>query len=295
MSEDDSLGTVCGINRRTYVLIIALGFLLYGVYNALYFVIYSYVFMFKLTPTHCSGPGCTDVMTCAASREASYHVRLSIMAIGSLVFGIHAVNAVYNKYASDMFNFACWLLAVGIVYFVVGLLDGSYMVLCGNVYSYNVIMETVLWPITGLPLNSGIKYEIRQLTSYPVGYVNALCFHNIAFWYGVWTFVRVSFFGFCAFQAFVLAQRFHYGMAGMGATFSIEGWRKRLMMRYEINEVVYNTFDMAGATGMDVGWTEDEFKLQRPLRQPHWYRGMMPAAAARAYDGFRDDRRNVLL
>merc|ERR1719482_518438 len=139
------------------------------------------------------------------------------------------------------------------------------------------------------------------MKEYPSGYVNQLAHHNIFTWYVLLYVFRIFLFLLLSYQAFVLAQRFHYGLAGMGINFSIEGWRKRLMLRYEINEVAYNTFDMACATGMDVGWTADEYILQRPLRQPHWYRGgmaggmMMPAGAAQAYDGFRDDRRNVLL
>jgi len=294
MSDEDTLGTVFFIPRRIFVLLIACGFLAYGIYSALYFIIYGYVHMATLTPTHCSGPGCNDVMSCDGTRDATYHLRICVVGIGALVFGITGVNAIQNKYASDLFNFS-WALAVcAIVYLSVMLLDLAYEATCGNNYSYNTIAETILWPIPG-PVNNAIKYEIRQLNVYPSGYVNALSFHNVALMHVGFSLVRVVFFAFAAYQSFVLAQRFHYGVAGMGANFSIEGWRKRLMARYEVNEVAYNTFSMACATGMDVGWTDDEFQLNKPLRKPHWYRGMMPGASAQAYDGFRDDRRNVLL
>lgn len=294
MSDEDTLGTVFFMPRRVFVQLIALGFLVYGALSAFYFTIFAYVNMAKLTPNHCSGPHCNDTLTCAGTEEASYHFRVAVMSIGSLYFGISGVNAVQNKYASDLFNFAWAMVAFAAVYFIVMCMDGSYLALCGNHYSYNTISEAVLWPIRG-PVNNGIKYEIRQLNKYPADYVNTLCFHNVYMMFACFYMARVIFFLFAAYQSFVLSQRFHYGLAGMGANFSIEGWRKRLMMRYEINEVAYNTFDMALANGMDVGYAEDEFNLNKPLRKPHWYRGMMPGAQAQAYDGFSDDRRNVLL
>lgn len=294
MSDEDTLGNTCFIPRRIFVLLIAIGFLVYGVYNALYFITFAMVHMTKMTPTHCSGPGCDANLTCDGTRDATYHLRLAVMAIGSVYFGITGVNAIQNKYASDLYQCACAMVVAAVVYFSVMLLDGAYLVLCGNQYSYNTIAEAVLWPVPG-PVHRGTKFEIRQLNSYPKSYVDALCFNNVALTFAAFSMVRVLFFLFAAYQTFVLSQRFHYGLAGMGANFSIEGWRKRLMMRYEINEAAYNTFDMAGATGMDLGWQEDEFNLQRPLRKPHWYRGMMPGGAAKAYDGFSDNRSNVLL
>jgi hypothetical protein len=202
---------------------------------------------------------------------------------------------VFNKYAEEMLQFTWWLIFVAFVFFSVWVMDGVYMAMCGNQYSYNVIMETILWPVYGWPVSEGIKYEIRTLDSYPRRYVDTLSYHSVWKMFSIFAFIRVIFFLFFAFQAFILAQRFHYGLAGMGANFSIESWRKRLMLRGELDEVAYNTFDMAWATGMDAGWTEDEFMLRKPLRRPHWYRGNAPAAAAFAYDGFQDDRRNVLL
>lgn len=287
MSDEDMLGTVFFMPRRVFIQLIAMGFLVYGALSAFYFIIFGFVNMSKLTPNHCSGPHCNDTLTCAGTEEASYHFRVAVMSIGSLYFGISGVNAIQNKYASDLFNFAWWLVAAAAVYFLVMLMDGGYLMLCGNHYAYNTISEAVLWPIRG-PVNNGIKYEIRQLNKWPAEYVNALCFHNVYIMFVCFYMARIIFFVFAAYQTFELSQRFHYGLAGMGANFSIEGWRKGLMMRYEINEVAYNTMAMAGATGEDMGWTKDEFQLNK-------YRGMMPGAQAQAYDGFKDDRRNVLL
>lgn len=279
-------------------MVLAVFFLMYGIFNGIYFVLVAYVEMFRMTPSGCSGPGCNgNNLTCAATQESSYHLRVAVMTIGSLIFGVLGINSVYNKYAIDMFQFSCWVLCVAALYLTVGLLDGAYLLICDKHYSYNLVQQTVLSSIFGfMPFNRGIQYEIKQLDTYPRGYVDTVCYHNVAAWFAIMTLFKVGFFAYAAFQAFILAQRFHYGMAGMGATFSIGGWQERLKARYDIDDVGYNTFGMACATAMDVGWEEGEYQLQRPLRQPQMYRGaMMPGAAATAYNGFQDDRRNVLL
>lgn len=319
MSDDEDLGEICAglVYRRTWVFLLSLGFFLYGFYNSLYFLLVSYMFTFKMEPSSCYGPGCDAMLTCDGNREASYHFRVCVMTIGSLVFGVIGMNACYNKFAVEMFQFACWLVVVAVMSFTVWAMDEVYQTVCNDHYSYNLIMEMVLWPIAGLPLGKRIQYEIRQLKTYPAQYVDSLCFHNIGLWFGIITALRVLWWMFQAYQAFMLSQRFYYGKAGMGATFSLESWQQRLKLRYEVNELGYNTFDMAMNTGMDLGWTEDEFKLQRPLRPQHLYRGArpgmmgpgmmpgmmpgggisvsVPASVGMAYDGFQDDRRNVLL
>lgn len=298
MSDEETLGDTCGIKRKIWVLIVAICFLMYGIYNCLYFLIAAYVSMFTLQSSRCHGAGCSDaVIGCAATQEASYHFRVCVMSIGSLVFGVIAINSIYNKYPGDMFKFMAWLVFSAFVYATAGIMDAGYLVLCRDHYSYNTVAETLLWPIKGLPVTAGIKYEVRQLDVYSATYINNLCYGSVGFWFAVLTVAKVTFFMYAAYEAWCLAQRFHFGEAGLGATFSIEGWRKRLAMRYEVNEVGYNTMDMAWATAMDAGWTEDEFKLQRPLRQSPYsgFPGYMPYAASHAYDGIVDDRRNVLL
>lgn len=293
MSDEELLGKACGIQRTTYVLVIAILFLSYGLYNLLYYALFVFISATSLTPNHCSGSRCNDLLTCDATKESSYHLRIAVIGIGSVVFGIKGVNAILNKYGSDLFQFAGWCVAAAVVYFAVMCLDGAYLVLCGNHYSYNTVVESLLWPVPDLPVKTGVKYEIRTLDTYPKTYVDTLCLSNAGMLFALWTSVRILVFLHAAYQAALLSERFHYGSAGMGATFSIEGWRKRLEMRNEGQEVAYNTFAMAKSTGMDLGWTEDEYKINRP--KGYFYRGMQPGAAARAYDGFADDRRNVLL
>lgn len=296
LANDQQWGRYCCLHRRWYILLSTVLFSLYGLYNFCYYVFQSYYKMFSMSPSACHGPGCDDVFTCDGTREASYHFRLSVMTIGSLVFGIVGIWAVIQRYANEMFAFAWFVLVAAGVYMATLIFEVAYMGMCGAHYSYNLVQEAAMWrwPFWNFPVSEGIKWQLKEMKDYPSKYVNQLCHSNLAIWFVLGYVFRIALFLFIAYQSFVLAQRFHYGLAGMGANFSIEGWRKRLMARYELNEVAYNTFDMAWATGMDMGWTEDEFHLQRPLRQP-WYRGMVPGATARAYDGFRDDRRNVLL
>lgn len=310
-SDDDDLDDEYCVYRRTWIGLIAVGFFLYGAWNCFYFILEMYIGMATMHQS-CTGAGCDQVMSCDATREASYHFRVCTMSIGSLVFGVIGINSVYNKYSVDMFQFAVWLLVVAAVTVGVLVMDIVYQSMCDDHYSYNLVLEMVLsgfWP-----WGRAVKYEVRQLKIYPAEYVDSLAMHHIGRWNAAACVVKVSCLLFAAFQAFCLAQRFHYGLAGMGATYSIADWQDRLNTKYEVKDVAYNTFNMAVATGMDLGWDEDEFKLQRPLRENRvssMYRygnpGMMPGgmpgmpgmgmmpAQAQAYDGFRDDRRNVLL
>lgn len=298
MSDEAHLGTTCFIPKRTYALLIAIGFTLYGVFNGLYFIVFFYKMQGKMTPTHCSGSRCSDLMTCDATLESTYHVRLIVLTLGSLVFGISGINAIHNKYGPDMFNFGCWLVFVVALLGATLFFDFSYLTVCSKHLSYNVIQEAVMWPIPNLPVHNGIKYEVGQMNSYPSAYVNALSNHNVFGLYAIWTLLKMAFFSHAAWMAFKLAERFHYGVAGMGANFSIEGWRQRLMMREEINTVAANTFGMALETCGDVDWREDEYLFSRQNKHKRYaYFGSLPdnIKDPGAYDGFKDDRRNVLL
>lgn len=297
MSDEDVLGTVCYIPSRVYVQILALGFALYGGLMCLYCIIFFYDIEGKLTPTHCSGPTCAEVMTCNATRQASYEIYQWIFIVGSAVCGFHGVNATMNRYPENTFNFACWLVAVIALVAFITLMDFIYVVTC-DALSYNVISQVILWWTPNLLVNEGVKYEIKQLNAYPRNYVNALAGLRVFPVYLFIQFVKILLCIHGAWVTFMLAEKFQYGIAGMGANFSIEGWRKRLRAKEEFTEVVNNTLDMAHLTALHgPDWDKDDFELRRPLREKrmHWYRGFVPGVAARAYDGFRDDRRNVLL
>lgn len=309
MSDEEDLGDdwdTCYIPRRFWILFIVLGTFLYGIYNVWYFALASYMAMFNGSgKTDCYGPGCDATFTCAGTLETSYHFRWCLLGLGSLVFSILALDSLYNKYAVEMFQFSGFLFFSAVVHMITCAMDFSYIYLCNDHYSYNVIIEMVLWPLGGLPFGYAVQHEVRQLDRYPIRYIDKLCFHQVQIYYLVWTGIKILFCCYATYEAFILGLRFHYGEAGMGATFRISGWSERLKMKYEMRDVAYNTFGMAMATGMDLGWTEDEYKLQRPLRPPTWFRpgvpgGMMPGvsmpvSAATAYDGFQDNRRNVLL
>jgi|Transcript_55805 hypothetical protein len=295
MSDEDVLGTVCYIPSRVYVGLLALGFTLYGCYQSFYYILFFYAIEGKMTPNHCSGSACEEVFSCRASLNASNEVYKVILVVGSLVCGFNGINAMMNRYPSDTYNFGCWLVAVVALCAFVTMWDFLYAAACGG-FSYNVISQVILWNIPHLLVNEGVKYEVRQLNAYPRAYINALAGMRVFPVYLFLQLVKILFFVHGAWVTFLLAQRYQYGIAGMGATFSIEGWRKRLQARDEITEVVQNTWDMAKLSAMDLEWDREDLDLRRPLRQGrHWYRGFVPGAAARAYDGFRDDRRNVLL
>jgi hypothetical protein len=223
------------------------------------------------------------------------------MTIGSLYFGHLGLLACFEKYAIEMFQFSCWLLTISVVHATVFALDAVYFYACDRHYSYNVVQEAIMWPYRGLPFGYLVQYEVSQMTSYDSGYINSLTGYKVGLIHAIWLCVVAAFWLYAAYEAFILSMRFHYGLAGLGTTFSIATWKENLEMRYSFKDDGYGTLGAAFNTGMDLEWDEDEYYLQRPLRQHWWRSGFMPGRAAMpasistSYDGFRDDRRNVLL
>jgi len=237
-------------------------------------------------------------MSCDATRSASWHFRVCIMILGSLVFGIKGANALINKYGAGMYTFGTWMAALAALYLFVLVADYMYIGLCNESYSYNVIAEALLWPIAQWPVSDGHKYQVRRLNSYPAKYIHALVGLEVQLVYLGVTLFKIAVLLFGAWDAFFLANIFQYGQIGLGSNYSIDEWRKRLLMRDELDQVSRNTLDMALMTAMDVDWDRDEFQLRRPLRggmARHWYRGVTQGQTAKAYDGFSDNRQNVLL
>lgn len=287
---------------RARLTIYAVFFTLYGCLNLLYYTVFSLERMGNITPSHCSGHRCNDVLSCDATRKSSWHFRVCIMILGSFVFGIKGINALYNKYGTGLYTFAFWLIACAGMYLFVFAADFLYGGLCGEAqgfaYSYNVITEGLLWPISNFPVTNGHKYQVAKLNSYPANYINALVGLEVQWVYIAATILKIGLLIFGAYEAFTLAESFQYGAIGLGANYSINEWRKRLLVRQELDQVTRNSLDMAFMTAMDVDWDRDEFQLRRPLRggmARHWYRGVMQGQSAKAYDGFSDNRQNVLL
>jgi hypothetical protein len=221
------------------------------------------------------------------------------MVLGSAFFGSRAIHALMNKYALETHHFGCWLAALAVMYTFVLLADGFYYYDCCSNYSYNVIAEAALWSIpSSLPVNKGVKYELQRMKAYPAEYIDKLASLNVGGFYFILIVFKIVFLCHASWTALRLADRFHFGVFGLGANYSIQGWQQRLKLREEYSQVAGNTLDMALATAMDVDWDKDEFQLRRPLRggiARQWYRGAAQGQTARAYDGFSDDRQNVLL
>lgn len=298
--DDDAIETCC-IPRRFWCMFLAFFIFLYGLCNGLYYLLLIYLHTFSLKQsTDCVGVECDTVISCEATRTSSYHFRLSIMTIGSLYFGHLGILAAVEKYAIEMFQFSCWLLTISVVHATVFVMDIVYFTTCDRHYSYNVIMEAVMWPYRGWPFGYPVQWEVSQMTSYDARYINKLVGgYPVGLWHGIWLCVVASFWLYAAYEAFILSMRFHYGLAGLGTCFSISSWKERLDMRYDVRDAGYGTLGFASAAFDE--WDEDEYILQRPIQQgwnrPGFMPGkpVMPASYATAYDGFRDDRRNVLL
>lgn len=311
MSDDAVIGKTCGMPTRQYIKYVCIAMLAWGLFSAAWSTWNALNLMVNdMQHAHCHGQGCDDTLSCNATVQASHLVRYTTTVLGCIYFGIQGLIAIQNVYADKAYAVACWFLAIVIINAVTVVWDTGYFFLCDYHFSYNVIALSVLMPIHNFPIYNGIKMKVANMHHWPAVYTNELVGHtmpgrNLFSYLGVEpcqtiymvrTLILCAFFAHASWVTFTMAYRFHYGMIGLGASFRIDNWQERLKLKEEASEVFYNTLEMAYEGGLDADWDRDEYMLRRALTRPHWYRGNMPnGGMAKAYDGFRDDRRNVLL
>lgn len=194
----------------------------------------------SLTPIHCSGSVCTDVLTCEASGMATYHVRMAWGIVGGVIFGYCGIFGVMHRRPFKLHCFAYYLLSLAILLFILVLADHAYKNMCGA-FSYNVIEEAVLWPTwwglsPDLPVTAGVKQEIESMPFFPVNYVDNYTHLNVWKLYcfcmawkmflGVWLYMEMS----------TLAQYVAFGALGLGPTYSLMSWKENLDIKNMFRE-----------------------------------------------------------
>mmetsp|Transcript_110014 Transcript_110014/g.206214 ORF Transcript_110014/g.206214 Transcript_110014/m.206214 type:complete len:322 (+) Transcript_110014:98-1063(+) len=257
MSDDRVLGHVgCGIKRTTVILVVAILFSLYGTFHSMSLMVFMYSSQKSITPTHCSGSRCTEILTCHGLQEATWHVKEAALVIGGAILGPLGAYGILHRFPKDVFFFGVFLSCMAVLYTVLMLADFLYLAAC-NRYPYNVIDETILWEIPGIPVRQGIKYEVEKMESFPHGYLDALTYRPVERMYACIAIAEVALWAFLAYQVFLVAERLYYGLIGLGANFSIEEWRENALLKFQMQDVAYNTMDLAAATFEDVNWQYD--------------------------------------
>lgn len=257
MSDDGVLGHVCCVRRTRIILLVSILFSLYGAFHSVMLMVFMYTSQKSITPKHCSGSRCTEILTCHGLQEATWHVKEVAFVIGGLVFGPLGAYGVLHRFPKDVFFFGVFLSGLAVLYTVLMIVDLLYMLGCDR-YSYNVVEETLLWDIPGIPVRNGVKYEVERMETFPYGYLDAFTYRPVHRMYVFIEIGQIVVWAFLAYQAFLVAERLYYGRIGLGANFSIEDWRENAILKFQMRDVAYNTLDMAAASFSDVGWEYDE-------------------------------------
>jgi len=245
MSDDGYLGyALCCIPRRLFVLLLSATILASALTELCYVVIFRWLRgAMQLTPTHCSGPQCQEVVTCGAMIEATSHVRLAVWLIGGAFFGYLGLVGSLCNHPGDTRWFGLFLFAKAILAVAYLFADWGYTTIC-EAYPYNIISEAVLWLLPDWPIQDGIKREVAVMRTYPVDFVDRLTRVNIWALYIVGGLLTTAFWLYCAHTAFLLAHYSSEGVFGLGANHSIRGWRDQVLFKYDVLQHFKSPLDL---------------------------------------------------
>lgn len=291
MSDDNLLGTACCMPSRAFFALLAATFILYTAGSLFYWVVIIFIGEAKLTPTStCHGMRCGETITCHGMLEATYHLHQVYVIVFGLICGLWGFSGTFFRRSDHVFNFACFLAGLAGVYLLTFIMDTTYTVAC-DAYPYHVIEEVLLAWLWNLPITEQRKVDIRYMHWYPREYVDGLTRRQVGRLYFLYALACIGLYAYCAVEAFRLASRMHYGVLGLGANYSIEGWRQRLFLRYDLQDAAYRTMDAAAeriCTTEDYGYPVRPWKWYgRPRPGPRGMRNM--PIGPDAYDDYYED------
>lgn len=253
MSDDRFLGfSFFVIPRRAFATLAALVIALYGLSSSCYIFIFEYMAAPMERTIHCHGPGCNDTFTCQGMEEASFHTVIAIRVVGSLLFGCWGIFGAIHGHVSELRYLSVFLFFMAATIVVAAACDKAYMSIC-NVYPWNVISEGLIWMYPGLPISDIMKRKIVQMETYNIRYLNALTGMNIWHVYLMAELPVVLLWAYAAHEVAMLARLNAYGMVGLGANFSIQGWRQDVILKNKLRDDLLSANELARANARDVG------------------------------------------
>lgn len=286
MSDDRYLGSVCGcIPRRFFVLALAVVLVLHGVFEIVFVLFFNVAHEETrqggnrgLTPGHCYGRECREIVTCAGSRDATYHLHKVCDVGGSILFGaIGVVGCLGGRDAAKLTCLAGFFAFMALMLAVCVGADAMYIMSCGA-FPYHVIWEAVLWALPGFPVTATVKYQLQSMSEFPVHFVHELTQLRVMGFYVFIQFVSIAFWLYVSHVTALLAKYTAYGVYGLGANYSIRSWKEAVMNKDKAAEVVggmkanlYNTLE-------DTDWKPEEGRVGGPWQSRAGY-GAMPRPA----------------
>lgn len=229
--------------------------MMYGFVGTMYFIFHDLLTGKRtLTPNHCSGPRCNDILTCHAARDASYHVLQSVLILGGTIFGAIGCNGCAQGSQKELNLF--WGFLIGLIAILIGLdvYDTLYVNIC-NEFPYRIIEETLLWPLYDAPVAESVKREIRlAMHEYPVEYITVLTRVNIMVVLYMIEVPVILFLAYVAYSVGLVTEYSVQGVFGLGPNFSLKDWRQRNEALEHSTHLLNEVKARATKTVKDVAW-----------------------------------------
>lgn len=252
MSDDRFLGlSFFCIPRRAFAIFAALVIALYGLAHSVYLFLFEYMAAPMERTLHCHGRGCNDMFTCQGMEEASFHTVIAIRVLGSLIFGSWGIFGAIHGHIAELRYLAAFLLFMAVTLVVAAACDRLYMAACG-VYPWNVISEGLIWMYPGLPISDIMKSKIIKMEAYNIRYLNALTGMNVWNFYLLSELPVVLLWAYAAHEVAMLARLNAYGMVGLGANFSIQGWRQEVILKNQLRDDLLSASELAQANARNM-------------------------------------------
>jgi len=253
MSDDKAVGTVCGINRRHFVGWIALFYLAFGWIYLFYLILIKYILNAEsLTPKHCSGPHCDQIISCLGFWEATMHINDVLVVFSGIIFGYLGVCGTHNRVPYEVHAFmmfcggkVCWLLAMIFA-------DTVYYEVCQE-YPYNVASQALQWPIPNVPVPEQVKSEVGRMQHTPIGFLMSV-YHSrypavaqIDVWeyYYLRIIPEMILLLWTFREAWILCDTVAYGPFGLGASYSMKHWKNGVHEKNEMMALLKQSQDDA--------------------------------------------------
>lgn len=248
MSDDKQLGKVCCLPRRYFCILLGVAFLIYCVAWLVENLIFYYLLRGgTLTPKHCSGHRCYQILTCRGMQDVTWKLREIVAVGGGIVFSAMGIMGGINQKGKQAKMFSFFLLSIAVVYAFNAVADAAFTIGCQS-WPYNVVDLVILWPyplsLMNWPVSSKAREEIRLLETYSTSDIDQLTNMSVGKWYAFFVVAAVSWWLYAFRGVFTLSQYFHHGTAGLGPTFDLQIWRDRIVVKRECGDLIGHTVDM---------------------------------------------------
>lgn len=255
MSDDRYVGFACiCLPRRYFTFFFALAFCLYGSFAVVYFLVFKFLMGPPMTPKHCSGHHCGDILTCDAARDASYHVREVVVILGGAVFGFQGCIGIWQGVPYELQLFTGFLIGMAALLLFLDLYDGAYILIC-NAFPYRIVQQALLWPIYNEPVTEAIKWQIEHgMTHYHVDYIYRLTRIHVMSLFFTIELTCVAVLLYAAYCVNLMRVFNTTGFFGLGPNFSISDWKQRGESVEHMRHNIHMMKERALRTADDVAW-----------------------------------------